>query len=292
MSLDSYLPDYFLREIGYLAVRTSPAETFRTICDFEMSKISWIDALFRLRTLADRPKALSSRLTLRDAYLQGGFVHLEEKHDEELVVGAIGKIWRPSISFTKVDSNDYGNFHKPGFGKVAWSLRCQPRISVGTLVSLEVRVGATDSVSAAKMRSYYSVIGPFSRAIRRSVFHHHARELGDLFKDELSYTMPGDSLIEKPAGSFTHGITIEAPAAAIWPWLVQMGCLRGGWYSHDWLDNAGVPSATNIVPTWQDIREGDVLNATPQGEGAFLLYLWIVCIHWFSAVVMITIQVK
>ncbi len=121
------------------------------------------------------------------------------------------------------------------------------------------------------MRTYYSTIRPFSRAIRASSFRKLTKQLGDAFADEPTRSLPGDSTIETPRGSLTDAITIDAPADAIWPWLIQMGCLRGGWYSYDWLDNAGIPSASRIMPEFQNLKKGDVLPATPQGEGGFIV---------------------
>ncbi|HSE42346.1 MAG TPA: hypothetical protein VLH08_16390 [Acidobacteriota bacterium] len=268
MRLNSYLPDYFLREVHHLAVRTSPAETFKTFCEFDMSSIPWIRSLFKLRTIFDTKKGETSRLCLRDAYEKGGFVLLEEVKDEEIVVGAIGKFWRPAIAFKKIQSEEYAKFRKEGFAKVAWSLRCEPRIGGGTLCTFELRVGANDSITAGKMKAYYSLIGPFSRKIRKTVTSLLETQLHSFFEDESSRKLPGDTLIEIPAASFTHAITIEAPVEAIWPWLMQMGCLRGGWYSYDWLDNAGVESAKEIVESLQNLNEGDVLNWTPQADAA------------------------
>lgn len=52
-------------------------------------------------------------------------------------------------------------------------------------------------------------------------------------------------------------VTIDAPPEAVWPWLVQMGGDRAGWYSWDRLDNGGRPSATEVHPDWQDLALGD-----------------------------------
>jgi hypothetical protein len=265
MTLNNYLPNYFLREVHYSALNGSPADIYRSICEFDMSSVSWIKNLFRLRTLLDKTES-KGHLTLRDAYQNGGFILLNEIPDQELTVGAIGKIWRPAIAFEKIESSEYADFHKPGFAKVAWSLRCEPRLSGGTFCSFEVRVGSTDSISAAKMRSYYSFIGPFSRAIRKSTFGHFKKEFGDLLSDESTRALPGDSMIDDPVATMTHGIFIQAPPEVIWPWLLQMGCLRAGWYSYDWLDNAGVSSSNRIVPEWQNIHEGDFINWTPQND--------------------------
>jgi proline iminopeptidase len=64
-------------------------------------------------------------------------------------------------------------------------------------------------------------------------------------------------------------ITIDAPPSRVWPWLVQMGCDRAGWYSWDRLDNGGVPSAERIHPEWQTLSVGDRLASTPSGRAWF-----------------------
>jgi hypothetical protein len=58
----------------------------------------------------------------------------------------------------------------------------------------------------------------------------------------------------------THAITINARAVDIWPWLVQMGQGRGGFYSYTWLENlvgCQMHNADRIVPEWQNLRVGD-----------------------------------
>jgi hypothetical protein len=270
MLIDNYLPNYLLREVDHIAVATSPSETFRSFCKFDMASVAWIRHLFQIRTLLDPGQRLQE-LTLRDSYLRGGFILLNEVEDQELVVGAIGKIWYPSIQFEHVKPHEFATFNKPGFGKVIWSLKCEPRTGGGTLITFELRIAATDASSSAKMRGYFSLIGPFSRAIRRASFKRISRQLTNLFEMEQIRKLPGDDLIEVPAGYETDGITIEAPPEAIWPWLVQMGCLRAGWYSYDWLDNGGIPSAKRILPEWQTIRMGDVFPATPKGDGKFFV---------------------
>jgi hypothetical protein len=76
--------------------------------------------------------------------------------------------------------------------------------------------------------------------------------------------LPGDELIAAPIAGDTRGITIEAPAAAIWPWLVQMGFGRAGWYSYDTLDMRG-RSSERIVPEWQSIVVGGTMPTWPGG---------------------------
>ena len=88
---------------------------------------------------------------------------------------------------------------------------------------------------------------------------------------EARRSLPGDELLPRAKGRWTHAITIRARPTDIWPWLVQMGCRRGGWYSYDRLDNGGVRSATRIVPEFQRVEVGDVFAWTPTAEDGFLV---------------------
>ena len=85
---------------------------------------------------------------------------------------------------------------------------------------------------------------------------------------ELSQVMAGDSLVEEPTYSGTMAVSINAPPEDIWPWLVQIGYQRGGLYSYDRLDRLfgylDRPSATRILPEFQDLNVGDKI---PLGRG-------------------------
>jgi len=78
--------------------------------------------------------------------------------------------------------------------------------------------------------------------------------------EECARGLPGDDLIPSPKLSYTRAITINAPATAIWPWLIQMGQGRGGLYSYDGLENlvgCQIHSADSITPEYQHLKEGD-----------------------------------
>ena len=82
--------------------------------------------------------------------------------------------------------------------------------------------------------------------------------------DEATKPLPGDELVPDAQASDTRGITIEAAPDRVWPWLVQMGYERGGWYSVDQLDMRA-KSADRIVEEWQALAVGDVLPTHPGG---------------------------
>jgi hypothetical protein len=70
--------------------------------------------------------------------------------------------------------------------------------------------------------------------------------------------MPGDALVAVSHFTATRAVTVDAPPEAIWPWLMQVGFGRAGFYSYDLLDNLGRPSALTILAGWQRLGIGDL----------------------------------
>lgn len=80
---------------------------------------------------------------------------------------------------------------------------------------------------------------------------------------EVYAHLPGDEHVPGAQFRATRAIGIDAPPAAVWPWLVQVGCQRGGWYSNDLLDNLGRPSADTILPDLQRLEIGQWVPMAP-----------------------------
>jgi hypothetical protein len=77
-------------------------------------------------------------------------------------------------------------------------------------------------------------------------------------EDEVVGVMPGDDIFVPAIFSATRAITIDAPPMAVWPWLVQVGVGRAGFYSHDSVDNKGRDSVREVLCEFQDPRIGDI----------------------------------
>src|SRR5262249_32099458 len=169
--------------------------------------------------------------------------------------------------FPTVTPEGFAGFSEAGFGKLAWSLRVDPRPGSGAWIGIDLRIAATDAAALARFRRYWRWIGPFSRATRRRVLSAMGQELGPV--SEEARVLPGDRILPRSRFQKTHVVTIEAPPERVWPWLVQMGRRRGGWYSWDLLDNGGIPSASRIIPELQKLRPGDVLPVRPEEPGGF-----------------------
>lgn len=90
---------------------------------------------------------------------------------------------------------------------------------------------------------------------------------------EITSSLSGDDLVPDMGAQSTMAVTINAPPDHVWPWLVQMGCGRAGWYSYDLLDNGGVASATRLLPEYQDIAPGYVIPADTKDRVGFPVLL-------------------
>jgi hypothetical protein len=89
---------------------------------------------------------------------------------------------------------------------------------------------------------------------------------------EVGKPLPGDDQVPNPILESTRAITIDTPADAIWPWLVQMGQGRGGLYSYERLENLlglNIDNADRIIPEFQDLAVGDQVRLGPEGSPSF-----------------------
>jgi hypothetical protein len=85
---------------------------------------------------------------------------------------------------------------------------------------------------------------------------------------EATQALPGDDQVPNPKQISTRAITIRASAARIWPWLVQIGQGRGGFYTYDWMENlvgCDIHSADRILPEHQQRAVGNRVRLGPKG---------------------------
>lgn len=268
--LDRVLPAPRLVETDAVDLDLAPERAWDLLRHGDLGRSRLVHALFALRTLPGRLAGGNGEdvvLRLDDLVstpARPGFAILVDDAPREVVVGAIGKVWHLDIPFLHTPTPEaYAAFAAPGYVKVAWAIQVQPRGATGARVTIEVRVTATDEPSWRKFRRYFRLIGPVSRFIRRSQLGALAREHGSPEAREAERPLPGDDLLPDAAGQVTQGITVAAPPEAIWPWLVQMGRGRAGFYSVDVLDNGGRRSAREIHPDLQDLSVGEILPAGP-----------------------------
>jgi hypothetical protein len=105
-------------------------------------------------------------------------------------------------------------------------------------------------IAVAVIGTYLQVLGPWQRRWGAT-------------EEEVRRGMPGDDLLRPDAPSTTRAITINASPEEVFPWLLQIGYGRGGWYSYDWIDNDGKPSAARIDPALQRLAVGERIEMLP-----------------------------
>jgi hypothetical protein len=104
----------------------------------------------------------------------------------------------------------------------------------------------------------------YAIAVRPRMLHWGATE------EEVRRELPGDRFAPERFLDETRAVTIDAPPSAVWPWLVQMGYGRAGWYSHDIVERLMCSgkyveghSADRIHPELQHLSEGDEIPFAP-----------------------------
>jgi hypothetical protein len=81
--------------------------------------------------------------------------------------------------------------------------------------------------------------------------------------EERSETLPGDEVVPDAGYVTTRALTIDAPVQAVWPWLLQMGQDRAGFYTHNWVERllqSGIPDVNDLHPEWQHLDVGDLVR--------------------------------
>jgi hypothetical protein len=119
-------------------------------------------------------------------------------------------------------------------------------IWLGSLLGIAVGLGVAFLVTAM----YITLVGPWQRRWGAT-------------DEEVGRAMPGDELLRPGAPSTTRAITTDARPRDVFPWLLQIGYGRGGWYSYDWIDNDGQRSVDRIVPSLQNLAVGDRIQMIP-----------------------------
>jgi len=149
--LDRFIPTPRLDQVDHVDIGVPVSSAWQAVRHLDMARSSIVRALFSLRTIPDRlrgraPESVSLRIDDLAAPGQG-FQVLAERPGSSITIGAIGRVWQPQIDFMHVPPDDFAGFEYPGWAKVAWELRFEPRGHEVTRLIVEVRVSATDDAS-------------------------------------------------------------------------------------------------------------------------------------------------
>lgn len=125
------------------------------------------------------------------------------------------------------------------------------------------------------MRVRARLVVPVGLAVGFGVLHRLGSTYGSTAQERAA-PLPGDELVVEPRFTVNHATTIDAGPDRVWPWLVQMGWHRGGWYTARWVDRLLFPanraSSERIIPELQDLAVGDfVPDGPPESECGFVV---------------------
>jgi hypothetical protein len=104
---------------------------------------------------------------------------------------------------------------------------------------------------------------------------------------EVRGPMPGDDVVRRAQFNATRAITIDVPPEHVWPWIVQLGYGRAGFYTYDLIDNAGQWSADRILEAYQHPKTGDLMPMYKEVGGLAIAYTvtafetneWMIWVH-------------
>ena len=158
MLIDEFLPDFDFIEKHDTTVRGSTADVYRVVDEVDFGESWLIRSLFWLRGLPTEDIRLSNMSASR-------FETLAETPNRELLLGIVGKFWKPSGELKKIDSESFKDFHESGFAKAVWNFAVE-ETDGETLITTETRIKCLDEDSRRSFGFYWMFIRPFSGLIR------------------------------------------------------------------------------------------------------------------------------
>lgn len=171
-AIDSHLPTFDVRSAHQIEVNASAEDTYRAARQLDLARSLPIAALFAIRGIPHvlSGKARLTRTLTLDTMFELGFVMLEES-PTEVVVGSIGKFWRPDSGMVPISPEGFATFDEPGYSKGIMSFTVDELGPDRSLFATETRVLCTDDASRRKFSMYWRVIGPFSGLIRHAMLN-------------------------------------------------------------------------------------------------------------------------
>jgi hypothetical protein len=169
MLLDELMPRYDLSERHRVIVGAASGAAYEAARNVDLGRSTTVRLLFAFRGLLRwfGGRGPSTPMTL-DGFLRGGFVLLAEDPGREIVLGVVGRFWRPRGEVVRLDPDGFLGFDRPGYAKAAWSIAVRSDTRTGhTILVTETRVVATDAAARRRLRAYWALIRPFSGWVRR-----------------------------------------------------------------------------------------------------------------------------
>lgn len=174
MIIDELMPDYDVVLVQHLLVSADPATTFKAAKDLDFLTIRTplTDTAMLLRGLPDRLRGREQKRPARLDLARGiglpGWLSLGERTGQEVVFGAVGKLWQGSIEWRDTSQAEFAGFLEPGWGKIACNFTVHPYGDGLTLLTYECRTVTTDAASRRKFARYWRLTRPVAAHMMRA----------------------------------------------------------------------------------------------------------------------------
>ncbi|HEU5260436.1 MAG TPA: hypothetical protein VFU41_03325 [Gemmatimonadales bacterium] len=177
MLIDGHLRHYDVVERHRIAVAASREDTCRAMreTDFVRAIVPVARAVSEMRDVPRPIREVVHRVehlapdatfTLSEA-LAGNFALLGERQGRAIVIGTIGKLWKPHVEFLPLTPPEFGAFHEPKYAKLAIAFWVERFGRGKAVLRFEARVAATDDSARAHLRRWYRVVRPFTAFFMR-----------------------------------------------------------------------------------------------------------------------------
>jgi hypothetical protein len=167
--IDDFMPTFDVIERHHTMVQAPADRTYDAARRVDLARSRLVRAMFAARgipLLIRRRKRPPRTLTLDDL-VRNGFVWLAQDTGQELVLGVVGKFWKPNGGVRTIEASDFVAFDEPGVAKAAMNFRVIPDGDDSSFVITETRVRVPDEASRRKFLLYWAVMGTFSGFIRK-----------------------------------------------------------------------------------------------------------------------------
>ncbi|MET9881844.1 hypothetical protein ABZZ20_01545 [Streptomyces sp. NPDC006430] len=193
--LDGVLPEFACTRVECVVVPARPSVAYRAARDLDLLTVHGplLDLAMWVRGVPDRvrrrPVPLPTSLRIADLFDTVGdedqpWVGLGEDPGHEIVFGAVGTPWKPSITWRRIEPEAFAAFDEPGWAKMAAALVVHPHGTHRSLLVYEVRTSCTDPSSTARFRRYWTFVAPGVGLVLRGALRAVAEAAADVPRSE------------------------------------------------------------------------------------------------------------
>ena len=165
MLIDDFMLNHDFSEKHEIDIRATAEKVYEAVNSVNLAD-SWV--IWGLLSLRGLGRSSGKTLTLRDMTKEG-FAILDEKPNEEILLGLAGKFWSATGCLQEINAENFRAFDKKGFAKAAWNFVLTETGGNEIRLTTETRVQCLDKESQANFRFYWRFIKPFSGWIRNEM---------------------------------------------------------------------------------------------------------------------------